>query len=265
MNKKAEILKNLKSLIDDIESLREKSSFSSEHTKWVTLTLDFLEKIFGSDSRYYITLANYSWRKEGKYIIGGPYDREGSFNPRKAIERQDHKAYLEQVDSAKGLLEAAYISIEAEEDINDLYKSDEGLNASNLTIRVVNIAERSLRKAIRDKPSSEKDVQDAFENLLIGAEIDYSRETENIEYSSKTYIPDFVIKYIQLAVEIKFCPKMEREKKLIAEINDDIMAYLKKYKNVLFVVYDLGFIRDKDKFANEFEENQNIILRVVKH
>ncbi len=52
---------------------------------------------------------------------------------------------------------------------------------------------------------------------------------------------------------------------IIAEINDDILAYRTKYGNLLFVVYDLGFIRDVDLFAAHFEESQGVMVRVIKH
>lgn len=259
------IIKQLKSIIDNIENLKKNNAFSKEHTKWLAIVTDLLENIFGTDSRYFRTFKNYPWQKTGQFMIGGPYDREGSMNPQAAIERENHKAYLEQLESAKGLLEAAYIAIENTNDLNSLYKSENKFDASNLTIRVVNLAEKSLRKIIRDVPSSEKIVQDSFENLLIGAEISYSRETESIEYSSKTYKPDFVVKDIQLPVEIKLCNRKEREKELIAEINDDILAYQKKFKSMFFIIYDIGFIRDIDKFSSEFTEQQNIILSVIKH
>jgi hypothetical protein len=206
MIEKKVILKELKSLIDSINILKSQKAFSSKRTCWVALTSDLLEKIFGIDSRYFRAFISYSWQKEGKFIIGGPYDREGSMNPQGEIEREDRKAYLEQLESAKGLLEAAYISIENERNINNLYKSEEKFNASNLNIKVVNLAEKLLRKTIREKPANEKVIQDAFEDLLIGAEIIYSRETESIEYSSKTYKPDFVVKDIQLPNKIQ-CTK----------------------------------------------------------
>ncbi len=259
------LLKQLKSIIDSINGLEKSNAFSKEHTKWLAITTDFLENIFGKDSRYFRTFKNYPWQKTGQFMIGGPYDREGSMNPQAAIDRENHKAYLEQLESARGLLEAAYFAIENADNLNSLYKSENKFDASNLTIRVVNLAEKSLRKIMRDVPINEKVVQDAFESLLVGAEISYSRETESIEYSSKTYKPDFVIKDIQLPVEIKLCNRKEREKELIAEINDDILAYQKKFKSIFFIIYDIGLIRDIDKFSNEFVEQQNIILSIIKH
>ena len=66
-------------------------------------------------------------------------------------------------------------------------------------------------------------------------------------------------------MEFKICKEAEREKKIISEINDDIPAYKTKYGNLLFVVYDLGCIRDVEKFVRPFEEKSLILVRVVKH
>ena len=77
--------------------------------------------------------------------------------------------------------------------LDSVYEGKDTAPESSAIIRIINIAEQKLRKAIRDRPSGEKEIQDAFENLLIGADIPYSRETESIEYSSKTYTPDFSV------------------------------------------------------------------------
>jgi len=95
--------------------------------------------------------------------------------------------------------------------------------------------------------------------------VPFSRETVRIEYSSKTYTPDFTMEQLDLATEIKFCPVAGREKDIIAEINDDILAYRTRYGNLLFVVYDVGQIRDVDRFVASFEQHENVIVRVVKH
>ena len=132
-------------------------------------------------------------------------------------------------------------------------------------LKIINLLDLNLRKMIRATPTQEKEIQDAFENLLIGANISYSRETESIEYSSKTYTPDFSIEKEDLAIEIKLSNKKEREKEIIAEINDDILAYKNKHKNVIFVVYDTGFIRDVERFSKNFEDQEGIVIKVIKH
>ena len=52
---------------------------------------------------------------------------------------------------------------------------------------------------------------------------------------------------------------------IIAEINDDILAYKQNYGNVLFVIYDIGFIRDVERFVSSLEETDGILVKVVKH
>jgi hypothetical protein len=131
-------------------------------------------------------------------------------------------------------------------------------------LKVINLAEHKLRKTIRNLPAREREIQDAFENLLIGADVPYSRETDRIEYSSKTYTPDFSIARADLAIEVKLCNRKEREKEIIAEINDDVLAYGTKYGNMVFIVYDTGFIRDVERFATHFENQEGVVVRVVK-
>ena len=70
---------------------------------------------------------------------------------------------------------------------------------------------------------------------------------------------------LDLVTEIKLCSREGREKEIIAEINDDILAYRTKYGNLLFVVYDLGFIRDTDRCGRSLEEHETVMVRVIKH
>jgi hypothetical protein len=132
-------------------------------------------------------------------------------------------------------------------------------------VKILSLVERKLRKANREKPEREKQVQDAFETLLIGAAVGFERETDSIVYSSKTYTPDFSFPALDLVVELKLCNRGDREKQMIAEINDDILAYKTKYGKIIFGVYDLGFIRDVERFGDAFEERDGVIVRVVKH
>jgi hypothetical protein len=144
--------------------------------------------------------------------------------------------------------------------LDELYESKNTGPESSTILRVLNIVEHKLRKVIREPPTREREVQDALEGLLIGADVTYSREAECIEYSSKTYRPDFTLTQIDLAVEIKLCGKGGREVDLIAEINDDIVAYATRYGNQLFVVYDVGQIRDIERFTSAFESNEGVLV-----
>lgn len=78
------------------------------------------------------------------------------------------------------------------------------------------------------------------------------------------YKPDFLFSKIDTIVEVKLCNSKEVEKDIISQINDDIVAYRTKYSNLIFVVYDVGVIRDQDKFRKSIEAN-DVVVRVVKH
>jgi hypothetical protein len=64
---------------------------------------------------------------------------------------------------------------------------------------------------------------------------------------------------------LKLATSPNHEKELIAQVNDDILAYKTKYGNLLFIVYDCGQIRDLDRFTASFEAHGSVYVRVVKH
>ena len=51
---------------------------------------------------------------------------------------------------------------------------------------------------------------------------------------------------------------------MIDEINADIAAYSKGYASLLFIVYDLGFVRDEVEFRHDLEAQGNTAVLVVK-
>jgi len=220
-------------------------------------TRRFLTDVFGQNSIYLRGFASLTWRAMGSFVIQG-------WDLQNAIEEQHFKGFVQQIEIAKGLLQASWDEL-SESDLEDVYHGKDTPPESSAILKVLNLAEHRLRKVIRNQPTKEREVQDSLENLLIGADITFSREAENIEYSSKTYKPDFTIKQLDLAIEVKLCARDGREKEIIAEINDDILAYQTRYGNILFIIYDVGQIRDSEQFSASFEAHQNVIVRVVKH
>jgi hypothetical protein len=261
---KESALEELDRLIAEINNLRSRTARSAEHVRWHQRVVALFEEVFGRDSRSFSSFTLLTWMRRGSFVIGGISDPEGSYNPQAAVDREHHKAYLEQLETARGLLFAAKDELERK-GLERVYQGkDTGPEASAI-LKVINLAEYKLRKTIRSVPTEEKTIQDAFENLLIGADVPYSRETDRIEYSSKTYAPDFSVARANLAIEIKLSNRKEREKEIIAEINDDILAYSTKYGNIVFVIYDTGFIRDVERFTHHFEDHEGVVVKVVKH
>ena len=52
---------------------------------------------------------------------------------------------------------------------------------------------------------------------------------------------------------------------MVEEISADITAYKKQYERILFVVYDLGVIRDEVEFKRDIEMTDGVKVIVVKH
>ena len=48
-------------------------------------------------------------------------------------------------------------------------------------------------------------------------------------------------------------------------MNADIHPYTKKYPNVIFLVYDLGFIQDEDEFVSDFHKKSGVRIIIIKH
>jgi len=132
-------------------------------------------------------------------------------------------------------------------------------------VKVLNLLERRLPRAFRGKPAKERDVQDGFETLLAGAEIAYERERVSIVHSSRTWVPDFTFPDLRAVLELKVCNRPDLEKEIIAEIDGEILAYRARYPQMVFAVYDLGFIGDAEQFSKTFGAKDGVLVRVIKH
>jgi hypothetical protein len=126
-----------------------------------------------------------------------------------------------------------------------------------------------LRSAIFRSPELEREVQDAVEQLLIGRGMqkgqDYDREVGRVKVSAKEVIPDFIVPPLSLAIEVKLIKTAPRVRESIDEINADIASYSKAYRQLTFLVYDLGHIRDEVEFRHDLEKVGNVSVLVIKH
>lgn len=116
-----------------------------------------------------------------------------------------------------------------------------------------------LRKAVHGTPEKEHEIQNSIETLLIGRGLvkglDYDRETGRVKTSGKECVPDFIFPDLKLCLEIKLITSQEKLKTVIDEINADIRMYAKTYERQLFIVYDLGVIRDEEEFKHDLERS----------
>lgn len=259
----ANVIERLRLFIEEADSFKGQLSSTQNQTAWLFGVTQLLEHVFGSKSVYAVNFKRLSWKSRGAAIIGGPAFPEESFNPQLGFDRLNKEANNRSLETAKGILLAAKKELE---DVGiEGVQTDATAAAVDKTVEIIKISETNFRKLFRKKPENEKEVQEKYEDMLNSRDITFSREKETIEYSSKNYIPDFTFSELDLVTEIKICDTIKREKEIIPEINDDILAYKTKYRNLLFVVYDLGFIRDVDRFKASFEKQDNVIVQVVKH
>lgn len=129
---------------------------------------------------------------------------------------------------------------------------------------VIDAIRSNLRPAVHDDPKHEREVQNALETIFRVRGFDFRREQETVPYSTKRYIPDFTFDRLGLAVEVKLSKDKDRERDMIDEINADIIGYAGKYDRCVFVVYDLGFIRDVARFSEDIEKNPGAHVLIVK-
>lgn len=127
----------------------------------------------------------------------------------------------------------------------------------------------NLRRALFSEPEREVEVQNVVEQLLIGRSmvkgVDYDRETGRVKVSIKEVIPDFILPKLGMAIEVKLTKDKSKSKVIVDEINADIMSYGKEYAAILFIVYDIGSIRDEVEFKQDLELTDGVSVIVVKH
>lgn len=168
---------------------------------------------------------------------------------------------IEQKEIFESVLVSTRMLLAALEGIED-FVDDEIENLKNY------ISKR-FRLIFKEAPKNEYEVQDKLENSFIANNmdkgLDYDRETGKFKFSGKEYIPDFIIPKYELCIEVKYIKEISRKSKMIEEINADITAYKKEYKNILFVIYDIGIIRDESEIKRDIEKTEGVHAIIVKH
>ena len=64
---------------------------------------------------------------------------------------------------------------------------------------------------------------------------------------------------------MKLLKAADQLKAMIDEINADIRVYGKLYERQLYVVYDLGIIRDEAEFKHDLENAVGVSVLIIKH
>ena len=257
-NQKA--IEEIDNLISNLKNLSGSLPYSTEHTRWLFSADSFLGEVFGRSSSFYLSFRKVQWKFTGSRMVS-IYEVE---EPGMGQDRYDRHQFEKAIKFTEGIFLGAKDEL-SKHNIDDLYQGKNTRDEASSIIKIINLFEHKLRKVIRDIPNNERDIQNAVETLLVATDIEHNREFPTITYSSKKYIPDFSFAKLSMALEIKICNRKGREKELIAEINDDIMAYSKEFTNLFFLIYDIGLIRDIDLLTSEFEKKESVVIKVIKH
>jgi hypothetical protein len=122
---------------------------------------------------------------------------------------------------------------------------------------LMDFIQANLRRAVFAVPDKEVDVKNAIEALIVGRGmakgIEYDRETGRVKTSGKESIPDFIFPHLKLCLEVKLSKSADKLRAIVDEINADIRAYSTQYERQLYIIYDVGTIRDEEEFKRDLE------------
>jgi hypothetical protein len=141
--------------------------------------------------------------------------------------------------------------------------------AEDETHNLRDFIQANLRRAVFTVPDREIELQNGVEALLVGRGMakgkDYDRETGRVKTSGKESIPDFIFPNLNLCLEVKLSNSKDKLRTIVDEINADIRAYATQYDRQLYIVYDLGTVRDESEFRRDLEDVPGVSVIVVKH
>ena len=143
------------------------------------------------------------------------------------------------------------------------------LSKNKKLISIIGAIDKRFRKQFDNPPSNEKEVQEQLRKFFdangLEQGTDYERESGKFQFAGREYIPDFVLKASNTALEVKILKDKAKKNKIIEEMNADYSAYTKEYGSLIYLVYDIGCISDTEQFKRDFEDKGNVRVLVVKH
>ena len=129
---------------------------------------------------------------------------------------------------------------------------------------IATLLEENVRPAMFTDPDNEKAVQDVIENDLQGAVTRLPSRAAVCPVLHQAVHPGLHVRQPWPGRRGEICNRAGREKELIDEINADILGYQGTYESMLFVIYDLGFIRDVALFKSDIELQPGVRVLTVK-
>jgi hypothetical protein len=111
-------------------------------------------------------------------------------------------------------------------------------------------------------------LESTVEALIVGRDMakgtDYDRETGRVKTSGKESVPDFIFPNLKLCLEVKLSKSADKLRAIVDEINADIRAHSTVYERPLYIVYDVGTIRDESEFKRGLENANGVSVIIEK-
>ena len=166
------------------------------------------------------------------------------------------------------VIQSAMDAVEQAIGVYEHARTEDGLVtlAPKEAIDIEAAVERTLRPSFRGgPPNSERDVQDAVEDILRALGVAFTRDKEVTTVGAKAFRPDFVVTSLDLAIEIKLAKPGHGAGLIQDEIAADITGYKTKWRHLLVVIYDLGAIDDPHQMRVSNLNLFGVSVVVVKH
>jgi len=93
-------IKELKKLIEEVDSLTDQSKFSPDFVRWYLRAGIFLDEVFGGGSSYLLLFTDLGFQASGMHVLEG-WDAQASVN------RHQHQGFLEDLNRSVGIFKAA--------------------------------------------------------------------------------------------------------------------------------------------------------------
>ena len=134
----------------------------------------------------------------------------------------------------------------------------------------IKTTETAFEVSVKESKDEEREVilyesgDTVTENALLAAAL--SPGVTTIKYATANYMVQELCAFLMKGgVVIEGVGTTTLKVTGVDEINADIQAYGKQYSQLLFLIYDIGTIRDEDEFKNDIDNADNIQLVIVKH
>jgi hypothetical protein len=134
--------------LNEIDVVKKTYRLSAEHVRWRANALLLLRDVFGEDSTLYSSFVSLSFGFTDSFMPS-PYE----VNVNKLVEKKMRSAFLSDLQSARGILQAAIDQVK-QKGMDNVFEADT-VKESNDIVKILSLIDNGLRKVVRSFPKNE--------------------------------------------------------------------------------------------------------------